>query len=88
MVPTKEIKDQGAHALVTIIALVPIALACNPFTGAWAGLCMGLVREYTEWQHKRQDGEDGGQPWTPGSLVDLATWTLFGALVGFLGTFL
>lgn len=74
-----EVRDQAAHAGAAILALLPAALAPGALTFAWAGFCLGLVREVTE----------EGAPVTLGRLraalrsySDLAFWTLGGLLVG------
>lgn len=76
-----ELRDQAAHAAMAAIALVPLAVAPNVLTGAWAGLCMGLVREVTE--------EGGAVTWATirgafGSRRDLSFWAVGGAIAGVL----
>lgn len=74
----KELVDQSAHAAAAIVALLPLALAPSPLTGALAGFGMGLVREITEEGelslralHRALD-----------SRLDLAFWTIGGLVVG------
>ena len=70
----KELRDQSAHMLAAQIALFPAIFAPHVITFAWAGFCMGAVREFTE--HKA--------PFTFGLLwhavrrskLDLTFWTL------------
>lgn len=78
----KELRDQSAHMAVAAFALAPAIYWPNPFTYAWAGFCMGLVREVTE----------EGPPVTLATVVaavtqgrswlDLSFWTLGGFAVG------
>lgn len=72
-------RDQIAHLAAALLALAPLALWPSPVTGAWAGLCMGLVREVTE----------EGRPVTLdkiihalGSWEDLLFWTAGGVGAG------
>jgi hypothetical protein len=74
-----ELTDQAAHAAACIVALTPAALFPNPFTFAWAGWCLGLIREVTE----------EGDPVTTAKVIkaaqswrDLITWTATGFLIG------
>lgn len=76
---SKELRDQAAHMAACSFALTPAAFFPNPFTFAWAGWCMGMVREITE----------EGDPVTPASVIkatqswrDLITWTATGFLIG------
>lgn len=76
---SKQLRDQSAHVIASAAALTPAALWPNPFTFAWAGFCLGMVREVTE----------EGPPVTVRSVVaavsswrDLLFWTLGGLAVG------
>lgn len=76
----KEPRDQSCHVAWAVITLLPVALWPSAITFALAGFMCGLIREVTE----------EGAPVTPGkvfyaiavSKLDLAFWTLGGALVG------
>lgn len=78
----KELTDQTAHASAAVIALAPAAFWPNPLTFAWAGFCMGLVREITE---------EGGAVTIESakaavhSYRDLSFWALGGFLTGWIG---
>jgi hypothetical protein len=73
-----EARDQAAHVAAAVIGLAPLVLAPNIITGAWAGFCMGMVREVTE------EGEVTLAAFKRalGSRLDLAFWTIGGAIVG------
>jgi len=75
---TGEVRDQAAHALAAVAALLPLALLPCALTGAWAGFFMGLVREFTE------EGEISAAALKRalGSRLDLTFWTLGGLIVG------
>jgi hypothetical protein len=75
---TKELRDQSVHALAAIVALLPFALVPCFVTGAWAGFCIGVVREITE------EGEISLPALKRAlhSRLDLTFWTLGGLLVG------
>lgn len=75
---TKELQDQAAHAAAAIVALMPLALFPGILTGAWAGFCMGLIREITE------EGEVSTVALRRAlrSRRDLTFWTLGGLAVG------
>jgi hypothetical protein len=75
---TKELRDQSAHAASAVLALIPLALFPCVLTGAWAGFCMGIVREITE------EGEVSlaALKAALGSRLDLTFWTLGGLAVG------
>lgn len=75
-----EPSDQAAHAGAAVVALLPFALLPCALTGAWAGFCMGMVREITE------EGEIGAGSFRKalGSTRDLIFWTLGGLAVGLL----
>jgi hypothetical protein len=70
----KQIVDQSAHALAAMAILAPVLLwpgpISGPISGAASGLGAGLVREITE----------GGNVFSPGSRLDLAFWSIGGAL--------
>ncbi len=75
----EELKDQAAHAAACAVSLAPAAFWPNPLTFAWAGWCLGMVREVTE----------EFDPVTPAKIIkaaqswrDLATWTLVGFILG------
>lgn len=76
----KELRDQSLHMGWCAAILLPVALWPGLLTFALAGFGCGLIREVTE----------EGAPVTPGkvlyaarvSKLDLAFWTLGGALVG------
>lgn len=44
---TKELRDQSVHAGAAIVALLPAVLWPTPAAFAWAGFCLGSVREVT-----------------------------------------
>ena len=77
--------DQSVHATAAAAALLPSAFWPNPITFAWAGLCMGFVREITE----------EGSPITRATVrhavtsyrsrIDMAFWALGGFLAGIIG---
>jgi hypothetical protein len=73
--------DQAAHAAAALLAILPLALAPNPLTGAWAGFAIGLVREITE------EGEVSlaALKAALGSRLDLAFWTIGGSIAGLIG---
>lgn len=78
----KELRDQTSHAIAAAVALLPAAISPNALTFAWAGFCLGLVREVTE----------EGAPVTVESVKaavhsyrDLAFWTLGGFVTGWMG---
>jgi hypothetical protein len=76
-----ELRDQAAHLSAALVSLLPLALFPCFLTGAWAGLCMGVVREITE------EGVISLPALKhcftgPNSRRDLAFWTLGGLLVG------
>ncbi len=79
-----ELRDQSAHAAAAMLAILPLALAPSPLTGAWAGLCLGLVRELTE------EGSISviALRHALGSRLDLAFWTLGGFVAGLIGELL
>lgn len=55
----KELRDQSAHLAAGAVAIAPIMLmGLNPISGAWATLCLGLVREITEWQCAKKAKQD------------------------------
>lgn len=68
----KQARDQAAHFLVAFAVLALLLAWPGIFSGAVAGLAMGLIREVTE----------GGPVTSPGSLLDLAFWTFGGAAAG------
>lgn len=78
----KELIDQTSHATAALIALAPAAFWPNPITFAWAGFCLGMVREVTE-----------ESPLVTlisvraavHSYRDLAFWTLGGFVTGLIG---
>lgn len=78
---TKELRDQSAHSAAAVVALLPLALAPCLLTGAWAGFCIGIVREVTE------EGEISVAALKRAlhSRLDLAFWTLGGAFAGLAG---
>lgn len=43
----KELRDQAAHAIAAVVALLPAALWPGPLSFAFAGFCLGAVREVT-----------------------------------------
>jgi hypothetical protein len=73
-----ELRDQSLHASAALVALLPLALLPCVLTGAWAGFCIGIVREITE------EGEISfvALKAALGSRLDLTFWTLGGALTG------
>ncbi|HET7255624.1 MAG TPA: hypothetical protein VFJ46_17845 [Xanthobacteraceae bacterium] len=75
---TKELRDQSAHAAAAVVGLLPLAFAPGALTGAWAGFCMGVVRELTE------EGEISLPALRRAlrSRLDLTFWTLGGLLAG------
>lgn len=77
---TKELRDQSAHAGAAIVALLPFALWSSLLTGAWAGFCIGLVREITEEGEVSLDALRHAL----GSRLDLTFWTLGGLIAGLL----
>ena len=87
-----ELRDQLAHGAAAAVALAPAALWPNPLSFAWAGLCLGLTREVTEWQVQIQAGlvfragRRRNTLWSSitsrGSLIDLACWMLGGLMTG------
>lgn len=76
----KQLADQSAHAAAAILGLLPFALLPCAITGAWAGLCMGLIREVTE--QDRPVSLDQVRRALKRSPLDLSFWTLGGLLVG------
>lgn len=71
--------DQPAHFGAACVALLPAALWPNPLSFAWAGFCLGMIREITE----------EGAPVTVSKVVhavhswrDLLFWTLGGLFAG------
>lgn len=70
----KQVIDQSAHFLLACVVLTPVALWPGIGTFAYAGFCLGMVREATE-----TDPILSG-----GSLLDILVWTLGGAAVGVL----
>lgn len=80
----KELRDQSAHVAVGLLCLAPLAVQPNIFTGAFAGLVCGLIREVTE----------AGAPVTPRkvlsafrSYLDLNYWAAAGAIAGIIGSY-
>jgi hypothetical protein len=74
-----ELRDQFTHCSVALIALAPAVLAPGVLSFAWAGFCLGAVREVTR----------AGRVVRCASLqrlttqkLDLSFWTLGGALAG------
>lgn len=83
----KEIKDQSAHFIAGLVAVISIYLVgFNPLTGAWTTLCVGLSREFTEWQRNPSHGSTPfsgpGAITSLGSLRDLFVWALSGFVLG------
>ena len=75
----KELIDQTAHVVAAVIGLAPAFMVPNALSGAWAGFCMGYVRELTE----EGDTVDlRGAIAALGSWKDLLFWTLGGAFTG------
>lgn len=82
--PTR-VTDQIAHFLLALAILTLFSLG-GVFSGAAAGLCLGLIREASEaggsritfsevvWHFRHKT-----DPW-----IDLAFWTLGGAVAGLL----
>lgn len=67
----KEARDQGAHFLIAA-AIVATGDPSTILGGAFLGFALGAVREATE----------GGNVTSKGSLLDLAFWSMGGALGG------
>ena len=78
----KEITDQTAHAIAAAVALFPAAVFPNAFTFAWAGFCLGVVREVTE-ESPLVTLNSVRAAVT--SYRDLAFWTLGGFVTGLIG---
>lgn len=77
----RPIIDQLAHFLTAIVVLIPFAIDHNFLTGAWAGLCMGMIREITE------EGDVSLSSLhnvfrSPPSRMDIMFWTFGGFFVG------
>lgn len=74
----KELRDQSAHFVAAIVALLPAVFFPGPLSFAWAGFSLGVVREMTE----------KGVITLPaarralGSRLDLTFWTLGGLIAG------
>jgi hypothetical protein len=73
-----QLRDQAAHFSVSLLVLLPFAIAPGFLTGALAGFAMGLVREVTEENAVSLDALRAAL----GSRLDLAFWTLGGATAG------
>jgi lipid-binding SYLF domain-containing protein len=78
----EEITSQAAHAAAALLALAPAAFWPNPITFAWAGFCLGMVREVTEESPLVTiiSVRNAVQ-----SYRDLAFWTLGGFVTGWIG---
>jgi type III secretory pathway component EscS len=63
------VTNQIAH--FTVAAIV-VFLAALPYSGAIIGLCLGLLREYTQMQ------ETGDRHFGPNRAVDVSFWVLGG----------
>ena len=80
---TNEIKDQGAHFLIAILILLPVALfGLDIYTGAFAGLFMGFIREITEQSDRVIYPVREIRTALRRSKLDLSFWTLGGATAG------
>lgn len=78
----RPILDQVAHVGAAVLALTPLALWDGALPGAWAGFCMGMVRELTQ-VGKLVEVSSFRQVFSSnGHRLDLAFWTLGGAAVG------
>lgn len=71
-----ELRDQTAHFAAAIVALLPAVLFPGPASFAWAGFCLGFVRELTE------AGEVTLHAARNASTLDLTFWTLGGFVAG------
>lgn len=84
MMTRDEVLDQVAHFAAAMLAIAPAIVAPSIATGAWAGFCIGMVRELTE---------EGSLSWraigaitaSPGSRLDIVFWLAGGAVAGCLG---
>lgn len=74
----KELRDQSAHAVAALVALLPAAIFPHVLTFALAGFALGMVREVTE------EGVVTLGAAKRASKLDLAFWTLGGAVAGLL----
>jgi len=70
----KELIDQSAHAAAAFLIVGLLILFPSVLTATLGGLACGLIREITE----------DGSILSPGSLRDLAGWTLGGLIAGLL----
>jgi len=80
--------DQAAHVSVSILGLLPFAIAPGPLTGAFAGLVMGFVREITQQGSIVKPEYFVNAICSPGHRLDIAFWTLGGLIAGTMGKFL
>jgi hypothetical protein len=78
----KDLIDQSSHAAVAFVATAGILIAPGILTAALAGFLFGLVRELTE-EGTKITGQAFRNVWhSRGSKIDIAFWTLGGALAG------
>lgn len=84
MTARNEVLDQAAHFAAAMLAIAPAIVAPSIATGAWAGFCMGMVRELTE-EGRLSWGAIGAVAASPGSRLDIVFWLAGGAVAGCLG---
>lgn len=77
-----QIRDQVAHAAAAFVGLIPAALAPSVVTFAWAGFCMGMVREVTELGRPVTWAKIKAAPMKWDAPLDLFFWTAGGAIAG------
>jgi len=66
----KQIIDQSAHVTAAFVVLMPLLVYPHVLSAALTGFGLGLIREVTE----------GGNVFSPNSLLDMAFWAAGGAL--------
>lgn len=81
----RPVLDQTAHFGAALVGLIPIIVHPSAFTGALAGLAMGLVREVTEQGPLVKPVFFVNAFRSPGHRLDVTFWALGGFVAGLIG---
>ena len=77
-----QIRDQIVHTAVALVALLPVAIFQHGLAFAWAGFCMGMVREVTELGRPVIWAKIKAAPLKWDAPLDLFFWAIGGVIVG------